>query len=119
MDKVLEAIAVVLSLLYTFMYLVEKLPSAFFPAAIGAGIFTYLCFKKEIFAEAFLQFFYVVLAFAGIYFFYNGSPNGSWGLYHNLILITTSTIVTFIVGKYLKKKTRSKMPFIDAFTTVH
>ncbi len=118
MDKVLEAIAVALSLLYTFLYLVNILPSAFIPAAIGAVIFIYLCYRKEIFAEAFLQFFYVIMALAGFYFFYYGYPIGSWGIYHNLILISASTIVTIIVGKYLKEKTKSKMPFIDAFTTV-
>ena len=62
MDRVLEAIAVLLSLLYTFMYLIGIVPGAFYPAAIGAIIFTYLCYKKKIYAEAFLQFFYLVMA---------------------------------------------------------
>ena len=70
MDKILEGLAVGLSLLYTLMYLVGALPGAFYPAALGAGIFTYLCYKKEILADAFLQLFYVAMALLGIYFFY-------------------------------------------------
>ena len=69
MDRVLEAIAVLLSLLYTLMYLIGTMPVAFYPAAIGAAIFTYLCYKKEIYAEAFLQFFYIVMALLGFIFF--------------------------------------------------
>jgi nicotinamide mononucleotide transporter len=118
MDKVLEAIAVTLSLLYTFMYLIGVLPGAFYPAAIGAGIFTFLCYKKEIFAESFLQLFYVVMAGCGIYFFYFGLPVGSWGGLDNLILITASLFAAWGIGTYLKKNTSSKMPFVDSFTTV-
>lgn len=118
MYKVLEGVAVGLSLLYTFMYLIGVLPWAFYPAAIGAAIFTYLCFKKEILAEAFLQLFYVGMAGLGIYFFYYGSPIGSWSSWDNLTLVLTSTFVTWLLGSYLKKNTSAKIPFIDSFTTV-
>ena len=94
------------------------MPGAFYPAAVGAAIFTYLCYKKEIFAEAFLQLFYVVMALAGFYFFYKGYPTGDWGGKDNLILITASAFTTWALGSYLKKHSSSKMPFVDSFTTV-
>lgn len=118
MDKLLEAIAVILSLLYTLLYLIGVMPAAFYPAAVGAAIFTYLCYKKEIFAEAFLQLFYLLMAGLGIYFFYFGSPVGGWGFESNLVLIAVSTIATWGLGNYMKKNTTSKLPFIDAFTTL-
>ena len=118
MDRVLEAIAVLLSLLYTFMYLIGIVPGAFYPAAIGAIIFTYLCYKKKIYAEAFLQFFYLVMAIFGFYFFYYGYPIGSWGTWENFALVVGSTIATFYLGTYLKKNTNSKLPMVDSFTTV-
>ena len=118
MDRFLEAIAVLLSLLYTLMYLIGIIPVAFYPAAIGAAIFTYLCYKKEIYAEAFLQFFYVVMALLGFYFFYYGYPSGTWGAWEHLALVIGSTIATYFLGLYLKKKTSSKLPMLDSFTTV-
>lgn len=118
MDRVLEVIAVLLSLLYTLMYLIGIMPVAFYPAAIGAAIFTYLCYKKEIYAEAFLQFFYIVMALLGFYFFYYGYPLGTWGAWQNLALVIGSTIATCFLGLYLKKKTSSKLPMVDSFTTV-
>ena len=118
MDRVLEVIAVLLSLLYTFMYLIGIMPGAFYPAVIGAAIFTYLCYKKEIYAEAFLQFFYVVMALLGFYFFYHGYPVGTWDVWENLALVIVSTIATYFLGLYLKKKTSSKLPMLDSFTTV-
>ena len=117
-DKTIEVIAVAMSLLYTLMYLVGYMPQAYVPAAIGAGLFTYLCYKREIYAEAFLQGFYILMAFLGFYFFYYGYPVSEWEATDNLVLIAGSLITTYLLGLYLRKNTTSKLPFVDSFTTV-
>ena len=62
MDRILEAIAVLFSASYTFMYLISYMPEAYIPAIIGSFIFAYLCVKREIYAESFLHLFYVLTA---------------------------------------------------------
>ena len=117
MDRLLEAIAVLLSASYTFMYLISFIPEAYIPAIMGSFIFAYLCIKKEIYAESFLHLSYVLTAILGIFFHFFGAPVGLWKPEYNVIMIAVSVLVTWLVGRFLKN-TNSKLPYVDAFTTI-
>ena len=110
----IEIAAVTLSVAYTWMYLKGYLPWAFIPAALGAGIFSYICWNKKIYAESALQVFYIGLAGLGLIGYGNGVAIS--GLFH-LILLSGAVIGTVVLGVILKN-TDSMLPFLDAFTTV-
>lgn len=60
-----EGLAVLLSLGYTWGYLQEWTPWCFLPAAVGAGLLAWLCWRRNILAESALQLFYVAFAAYG------------------------------------------------------
>ena len=113
--KLIEVAAVTLSVAYTWMYLKGYLPWAFIPAALGAGLFAYICWNKKIYAESALQAFYIGLAGLGIIGY--GNDFQISGLFH-LILLSGAAIGTVVLGVILKKTTDAMLPFLDAFTTV-
>jgi len=119
-ELVVEIIAVACSLLYTWMYLKGYLPEAFVPAAIGAGSFAVLCWKRKIYAESFLQVFYIAMAVYGAWLtlFSTHSECVVWAPNPHLLYIIASAIGTLLLGLVLKKYTSSSMPFVDSFTTV-
>ena len=113
--KLIEVAAVTLSVAYTWMYLKGCLPWAFIPAALGAGLFAYICWNKKIYAESALQVFYIGLAGLGLIGY--GNDVQISGLFH-LILLSSAVIGTVVLGVILKKTTDAMLPFLDAFTTV-
>lgn len=113
---VLEILAIALGLAYTILY-IKEIQYCFVFAILGAGIYTYLCFKRKIFAESFLQVFYIFTAFYGWYNWGEFNEN-SYTLFTQLLFLGITMLVTISVGFFLKIKTESKLPFMDAFTTV-
>jgi nicotinamide mononucleotide transporter len=113
--RIIEVAAVTLSVAYTWMYLKGYLPWGFIPAALGAGLFAYICWRKKIYAESFLQIFYVGLAGFGL-MGYGNVLQVSMSLH--IALLSGAAIVTAVLGWVLKSETDSKLPFLDAFTTV-
>ena len=113
--RLIEIVAVTLSVAYTWMYLKGYLPWAFIPAALGAGLFAYICWNKKIYAESALQAFYIGLAGLGIIGY--GNDFQISGLFH-LILLSGAAVGTVVLGVILKKTTDAMLPFLDAFTTV-
>lgn len=112
--RLIEVAAVTFSVAYTWMYLKGYLPWAFIPAALGAGLFAYICWNKKIYAESALQAFYIGLAGLGIIGY--GNDFQISGLFH-LILLSGAAIGTVVLGVILKKTTDAMLPFLDAFTT--
>jgi nicotinamide mononucleotide transporter len=64
--KVLEILAVIFGLLYTLLYAKEIVWCWLF-AFLGSSLFVYLCYVRRIYAESFLQLFYVFMAFYGYF----------------------------------------------------
>jgi nicotinamide mononucleotide transporter len=120
LELVVEIIAVTCSLLYTWMYLKGLLPGAYIPAAIGAGSFAVLCWKRKIYAESFLQVFYIAMAGYGAWLtlFVTTTESIVWVPNQHLFYIIASAIGTLSLGLVLKKYTSSSIPFVDSFTTV-
>lgn len=113
---VLEVLAIVFGLLYTVLFILE-VQYCFVFAIIGAIIYAFLCVKKKIFAEVFLQLFYIPMA---IYGWLNWGEYGenSFSRVTHVIFLGSTVFATLAVGYLLKKNTESKLPYWDAFTTV-
>ena len=119
-ERIAEAVAVILSLGYTWGYLQGWTPWCFAPAALGAGLLAWLCWTRNIIAEAALQGFYVVFAAYGAWL---SSGEQDWTpqsqpISWHLTAIAITTLVTLATGFALKRWTRSALPLTDAFTTV-
>jgi nicotinamide mononucleotide transporter len=112
----LEILAILFGLLYTVLY-IKEMKICFVFAVLGSGIYTFLCFKKQIFAEAFLQFFYIPMA---IYGWYNWGEFGMgvYSLSQHLVVLSISVLSMIGLAFYLKKNTQSKSPVLDSFTTI-
>ena len=113
--KLIEVAAVTFSVAYTWMYLKGYFPWAFIPAALGAGLFAYLCWNRKIYAESVLQVFYIGLAGLGLAGYGNDVQVSE--LFH-LVLLSGAVLGTVVLGVILKKTTDAMLPFLDAFTTV-
>lgn len=117
-DLLLESLAVVLSILYTWLYLRGLYPLCYLPAFIGSILFAWLCYRKKIYAETFLHIFYVAMAVYGAIGISGYQPL-EINLSTHFILLLLGGVGTGLTAFYLKKKTDSKLPILDAFTTVY
>lgn len=113
----LEVLAIVFGVLYTVLYINEN-KICFYYAFLGAGIYTYLCYKKQLIAETFLQFFYILTAIYGWLNWGTDYNEIHYSLGLNLAILVASITGVFNVGYFLKTKTKAKLPYMDAFTTV-
>ena len=108
------------SLAYTWGYLQGWTPWCFIPAAVGAALLMWLCWRKHILAEAALQGFYVAMAAYGAWASAGAqdwTPR-QWSTETHLIAIVVASAATLLVARWLQKHTRSALPTVDAFTTV-
>jgi nicotinamide mononucleotide transporter len=115
-----EAIAVVFSLLYTL--LIGNGSIWAWPFAISAGIiYTMLCVERNIYAEAFLHFFYIVMGVYG-WISWNSHTDAGYqstlSIKTHLLVVPLLFLVTYISGRFLAKQTDAKASYIDSFTTV-
>ena len=117
--KFIEALAVVFSLVYTWMYLKGYLPEGYLAAGLGAGLFVFLCGGRKIYAESALQLFYIGMAVYG----YNlvledDTSSHTLSIHMHILWLSISTLGTVLLGQFLKQSTDAEMPYLDAFTTV-
>ena len=115
----IESSAVLMSVLYVFFAAKENIWCWFF-GAISAILYTYICFNIKLYAETFLQLFYLIMAVIGYISWKKPevSKINQWSVKKHLILILLSIIFVFIVGFLLSIRTDAKMPLVDTFTTV-
>ena len=119
-ERGVEVAAVLLNLSYTWGYLRGWTPWCFLPAAIGSAMLGWLCWRRNILAEAALQGFYVAFAGYGVWLSAQPAdwPPQSAPLTWHLAACSISACITLAVAMALKRHTRSAMPLPDAFTTV-
>lgn len=112
-----EFAAVVLNLLYTWLYMHEQ-KAGFVAGALGSALFIYLCAVKKLYAEAVLQLFYVIMALYGL-----ATPAAAWqvhntGAGYHLPWIAAGCITALALGYGLRRFTDQQLPWADAFTSV-
>tara|TARA_B110000285_G_scaffold233892_1_gene309067 strand:- start:492 stop:1067 length:576 start_codon:yes stop_codon:yes gene_type:complete len=114
-----EPLAVALNLLYTIGYL-QGHEVSFLSAGVGSFVFAWICWERQLMAEAALWIFYIGLAIYGYW-----SVQESWpdplpvaSLEAHAISIALGLALWIIVAKMLSKTGKSALPRLDAFTTV-
>ncbi len=122
--NILESIAVLLSIAYVILA-AKEIIIAWYCAFLSVSIYIYLCIKAQLYAETFLQVFYLIMAVVGWYKWkFKKSENKSekriiqLPLKHHFINILLSSIATIITGYLLGKYSQAASPYMDAFTTV-
>jgi len=116
--KFLEAFSVLSQLLYTWLYIQESEYCWYFaiPGSVG---FAVLCFRSNILAESLLHVFYIGMAIYGLLSVNETNwYNEPFSLDAHLLILLFSGLVTFGLGRFLRSRLQSSMPFTDAFTTV-
>lgn len=113
---VTELVAVVLSLLYTFRYINQERDCFFFGMA-GAALFVVLCIQRKIYAEAFLQLFYVGFGLYGYLTFDRMVTPPDWGWTPHVLGIVGATAFMVLVAVLLPRYSDTQAPWLDAFTT--
>lgn len=122
--NLLESIAVVLSLAYVILAAKENI-AAWYCAFISVSIYIYLCINAHLYAETFLQFFYLIMAVVGWYKWNTKSlknlpspPIIQLPIKTHLLNILISGTLTLITGFLLSNYTQAALPYLDAFTTI-
>jgi nicotinamide mononucleotide transporter len=115
--QILELIAVVFNLLFTFLYQYQNWWCFVF-GIIGPALLAIVLYRKSLFAETFLQFIYIGLAIYGWLHISNTWTLKSISFSQHALLIGIGGLFTIISGYFLKKKTTAQLPYIDSFTTV-
>ena len=116
-ERAIESLAVLSSFLYTFLYIQDSAWCWLF-AFLGAALFAFLCYRKEIVAESFLQAFYVVMAIYGYLTMDAEWKMIEWRFQTHLILVAIGIIGMILSFLFLSKYSKAKMPLEDSFTTV-
>lgn len=114
---VFEIIAVLTGVAYTVLY-IKGYRFCFYFAFSSAAIYTYLCYQKKIFAETALQLFYVLFAIYGWLNWGADYHEKTYPFTYHLPFIFASIAGVFFAGQWLKKNTKTKMPYLDAYTSI-
>lgn len=115
-NAILEALAVIFNLLFTFLY-INGSAWCFLFGILGPLLLGWVCWQKKLYAETFLQIIYICSAILGLYTIGNNwEPRTIEPILHIFIIIA-GIIATLLSGYLLVKKTDAKLPYIDSFTT--
>ena len=116
----IEWIAVISSILYVILA-ANRLILCWIFAFIASLLFVYLCYIGQLYVEAILQLFYVVMAIVGWFSWKSLSSDQleikKWKSYKHAIAILSSTLAALDIGFTFHKFTNQAHPYIDAFTT--
>ena len=122
MMTALEALAVALGVAYLLLATRQKIAcwyAAFASTAISVAVF----WDVDLFMEAALNLFYMVMAVYGWWQWRRGGPSGGglavrrWGLGRHLLAIGAVLAVSLVSGRMLSVGTDAAWPYLDSFTT--
>jgi nicotinamide mononucleotide transporter len=109
----MEILAILTSLAYTILYLLES--AWCWPLAIvGSAIYFYLCRKANLQGESWLQLFYVGFAAYGWMNSDSSFVHREWDMEQHLLFLLGSIILWQLFFLILKKR-NSALPQLDAF----
>ena len=118
----LESIAVLFSILYVVLVARENI-WCWAAAIISVSLYIFICYEAKLYAETGLQFFYLIMAVIG-YFFWKVSPNkkqlniNELSIGNHALILFVGIVFTLILGYILTIYTQAKLPLLDSFTTV-
>ena len=109
----MEILAILASLAYTVLYLLES--AWCWPLAIvGSAIYFYLCRKANLQGESWLQLFYVGFAVYGWINVTAAFQHPEWKITHHLLFLLGAIVLWQLFFLVLKKR-NSALPQLDAF----
>ena len=93
-------------------------------ALLGTLLYIYIFFDAKLYADAFLQFYYLIMTIYGWYYWKKGGNNkqelkvSQFNKIQLLVILIVITLGTIITGYILLNYTDDPYPYGDAFTTV-
>ena len=122
MELSIEIVAVVLNLIYLFLLIKEDIACWYF-GITGSLLSIYLFYSIGLYSESILYIYYVVIGFYGYFLWKKGNNSksikiNSISLKNHFLIISSSVLISLIVGWFFKNNTDAVNPFLDAFTTV-
>lgn len=115
-----EWIAVITSILYVIFMSFHKITAWYF-AGISSTIYIFICFHSNLFLEAFLQVFYVVMAIYGWYSWNSKAQTQKLkrlSIKSHLLFFGIGIIISFLLGWIFSVWTPQASPYLDAFIFV-
>lgn len=120
--SLVEWLAVISTIAYVIL-IAKKLIIAWLFAFVGAVLFVYLCYVGNLYIEALLQLFYVVMAIVGWLSWKKDTSDKiiikTWKVNTHLLNIVISGMVSIIFGYIFDNYTNQANPYMDAFTTCY
>jgi len=123
--EIIEWCALFAGIAYVIL-IARKLIFAWPFAILGASCTLFLCFQNQLYLEALLSMFYIVMGIWG-WLHWTSTLRKSkmeginiirWTRNAHVINILISTLITLILGYLFSEYTDQKRPYVDAFTTV-
>jgi nicotinamide mononucleotide transporter len=122
MQEYFEAAAVVLAIIYLLLAVKQNI-WCWLAAIISTSIYLVIFIQVNLYMEAILQLFYIIMAVYG-YLNWRGTGDPSytlpvtvWPLTKHLVAIIFIVLLTAITGFLLSNHSDASLPYLDAFTT--
>ena len=118
----IEDLAVLFAVTYLLLAVKQDV-KCWFAAIISSTLYFFIMYKAGLYMEAWLQIFYIVMAFYGIQQWTVTNNNQSkfivrsWRWNTHFWVIAIIIILAIITGLLLKKFTNAALPFLDGLTT--
>ena len=118
----IEALAVLFAVTYLLLAVKQDV-KCWFAAIISSTLYFFIMYKAGLYMEAWLQIFYIVMAFYGIQQWTVTNNNQSkftvrsWRWNTHFWVIAIIIILAIITGLLLEKFTNAALPFLDGLTT--
>ena len=119
---ILELFSVLFGLIFIFL-LIKEVRSCWIFGGIGSLLSIILFYLTNLYSEAILYTYYVVIAFYGWFLWGARESEGSfnirrWSLKKNLFVVGTGVLLGALLGWIFNRFTDADQPFVDAQTTI-
>ena len=121
-NLIIEALAVLFAVTYLLLAVKQDV-KCWFAAIISSILYFFIMYKAGLYMEAWLQVFYIIMAFYGIQQWTDTNNNQSkfivrsWRWSTHLWVIAIIVILAIVTGLLLEKFTNAALPFLDGLTT--
>ena len=118
----LEITAVVFAIIYLLLAVKQDV-RCWYAAILSSGLYFFIMMSANLYMEAYLQIFYILMAIYGWFQWNKISEDKSkfivrtWSVKQHLIVISSVISLAYISGSLLNIYTEAALPFIDALTT--
>ena len=118
----MEVSAVILAIIYLLLAVKQDI-RCWFAAFFSSTLYFFIMWEADLYMEAALQVFYVIMAFYGFFQWKNNNENSrkfvvkTWKRSQHIKAITCIFLLAITSGFLLEKYTDAAMPFIDGLTT--